>query len=181
MNNSSRNSRSPLGLFPGRPGMLGEADAMSLAGFGLGVATSVLAAALVWAGNRYLLPAVRALFWSGTDISGAWQSYDVDPTTGEPVGEAEITQRGSRITMELRRHRHRDGTPASTRYRYSGSFSSRVLTLVWASIDRPDYIVGAMVLYLHAHGREFRGLTIYHDDKAGEVTTHDFWLRRRNA
>lgn len=146
--------------------------------FGLGVAASLVAALLVWGGNRYLLPAVRALFWSGTDISGAWQSYDVDPDEGEPAGEAEITQRGSRIAMQLLRHRNRDDTAASRKYSYSGTFRSRLLTLLWGSIDRPDYIIGAMVLYLSSDGRQFRGLTVYHDDEAAEVTTHVFWLRR---
>ena len=146
--------------------------------FGLGVVASVIAAGIVWAGNRFLLPAIRALFWVGTDISGVWQSYDADPAAANPVGEAEITQRGSTITMELRRHRNRDGTPASRRYSYNGTFSSRVLALVWRSVDRPDYIIGAMVLYLQFDGRQFRGPTIYYDDEAGKVITHDFWLHR---
>ena len=152
-----------------------------MATFLLGVGASFVAWLLGLGLVHWLIPFVQGLLWKLTNISGRWLAYIEDPATHEPVGEAEITQRGPVITMTLHRQKDREGKPTSRRYKYHGSFKARQLTLLWEALDRPDFRVGAMVLHLAEHANEFKGLTVFYDDKhaAGAgVGALPYWLRR---
>ncbi|MGH2435389.1 MAG: hypothetical protein ACRDFA_00175 [bacterium] len=118
-----------------------------------------------------------------TDINGTWYAYDAEPAQGSQfVSEAVVKQQGSLVTMELHRIRDRSGATTSRRYRYQGRFSARQLVLLFESIDRPDYIIGALVLLLNAQGDGFSGVTVYYDQKAHSgIITHRFWLCRSAA
>lgn len=102
-----------------------------------------------------------------TDINGIWYAYDAEPIqSAQFVSEAVVKQQGSLVTMELHRVRDRTGATTSRRYRYQGRFSARQLVLLFESVDRPDYIIGALVLLLNAQGDCFAGVTVYYDQKA---------------
>ena len=106
--------------------------------FWLGVASS-LAAGLVglWI-KHYGIPIVQGLVWKVTDISGSWLAFHADPNGSQPVGNANVKQRGPRITMTLHRNVDSSGNPTDRNYRYKGTFRGRQLALVWEAIDRPD-------------------------------------------
>lgn len=116
-----------------------------------------------------------------TDINGSWYAYDADPAAGATfISEAQIKQSSTTVTMELHRLKDRSGATTSRRYRYQGRFTARQLVLLFESVDRPDYIIGALVLVLDASGESFSGVTVYYDQKGHTgVMSYPFWLARK--
>lgn len=150
--------------------------------FWLGVASSLAAWAVTLLLIHRVIPTLQGLIWGITDISGQWLAYHDDPQKSEPVGHAEISQTGTRVRMSL--HRYKDGAGGSTErdYRYKGAFKARQLTLLWEALDRPDFRMGAMILYLSDDAKMFQGLTVFYHDtlhKGGPgVGSRKYWLKR---
>ncbi len=139
---------------------------------------SGIALVLAWVATRYLRPWLWELTWRGTKVSGKWLSYDDDPAGAKPVGDATIDQRGSRVTMHLVRHTNRNGEPTHREFRYQGRFSARNMTLLFEASDRPDFILGAIVVHLDNAAKQFCGSAVYHDETKATVVSMPFWLHR---
>lgn len=141
----------------------------------------VILTALGWFFETTVRPAMRKFLWQGTDISGVWNFFDTAPSAGTaspPAGQATVRQWANDVEMVLRRHADRTGSVTAKSYRYTGRFAARQLALVWHSDDRPDAVLGAVVLHLDLKSRAFAGYSVFYDSDAASIVQKPIFLCR---
>lgn len=143
-----------------------------------GVVASLVVALLTLMVKEWLIPRIRAILYQGPDINGKWFSYQSDPEADEPMGFAEVVQKGAVVSMKLTRTRSRSGKPVSRKFIYKGQFSEGQLTMLFEDERARGYITGAIVLRLSADTKALDGKTTYFDHNANAVVSNDLFLRK---
>jgi ribosomal protein L14 len=141
-----------------------------------GVAASLVVALLSLTVKEWLIPRVRAILYRGPDINGEWTSYQSDPNADEPMGFAEIVQKGTVASMKLTRTKSRSGKPVSRNFIYKGQFSEGQLTMLFEDERAKGYITGAIVLRLSTNTKALDGKTTYFDHNANAVVSNDLFF-----
>jgi len=146
----------------------------------LGVIGGIIATSITVAVSHFFktiaIPFLKSALFDIPDISGKWQTYDVEEQ--EPVGTATIKQRSRQVEIRVIRHINRDGKKTEKNFSYKGKFASGTLVASYEDIDMKGYIMGTVVMRLMPDNKTLFGKTVYFDHNQGEVVAHDYWLKR---
>jgi hypothetical protein len=118
-------------------------------GFVEGVATSIVAAFLVWLFVTIVWPTFQdKVLYSGVRIDGVWDICEMRADELKIVGKVTFQQKGSRITGTSTRVQTRQGLPSDRRFAYRGRIAGDQITLVFQDARGRDFDTGTYVFRL---------------------------------
>jgi hypothetical protein len=136
-------------------------------------------AVLVWLFKNYIHPFILGVLQRTPNLSGDWNSYDVENGVEIPKGRMEIRQIGNLINATVRRKR--DDHQKERVFKYRGTISSGQVLLIWKETKSHGYNMGTMTLLLSSDLDKLQGMSIfYHKDKA-KIICQDKVYRKINS
>lgn len=143
-----------------------------VATFLLGIGASVIGQ-LLWSAGTQLF---RGRSYQSVAVAGMWEF--MDEPDGTPVGEAQITQLGARITAKVIRRISRNGNPVRREFIYKGTIYANQLLLSFNERSGGHLIAGNLVLSLSGNLQILQGYTTYFDLDQSSVVSHEIHFVR---
>ena len=128
-------------------------------------------AILVWLFRNYLHPYILGVLQRTPDLSGNWESFDIENGVEVLKGRMQIKQIGN--LLQATTHRRRDQGGKERIFRYKGTISSGQVLLIWKEVKSQGYNMGTMTLFLSSDLSKLTGMSIYYHKDHGKVICQD--------
>lgn len=135
-----------------------------------GIVIAAVTALAIFIYQNYLHPFILGVLQRTPDLSGEWNSYDIDDNGTEiPKGKMNIKQIGNMVHATV----HRRKEDSERVFRYKGTISAGQVMLIWKETKSNGYNMGTMTLLLSSNLCKLRGKSTFHHHDQGKIVSQE--------
>lgn len=131
--------------------------------FFAGVASSILAAFIIYLVTKHLWPAFcNTALYRGVRVDGAWEILEQRNGMQQRVGKILLKQVGRKILGQSARSKTRDGKDSNRQFSYKGSIHGHQVTLLFEDKKGVGFDTGSYVFIVQNDGITMIGVATFH-------------------
>ncbi|MBC7873991.1 MAG: hypothetical protein H7Y01_08345 [Ferruginibacter sp.] len=143
-----------------------------------GIIIAAVTALAIFIFKNYLHPFILGILQRTPNLSGVWDSFDIENGEEIPKGRMEIRQIGNLVYATVHRKKHGGGERV---FKYRGTISSGQVVFIWKEIKSNGYNMGTMALVLSGDLLKLKGMTTFHHHDQGKIISQEKIYKRINA